>query len=350
MVNDIKGKITNIKYTPFLCSTLNEHNLADLGKALETDASFLLNVDDTNKVAVSWWVSAKRTRSYPYSRVYNTLNFSGKRITIIPIFKDEGADGDRDFLQFDTVALMSLLNVHVVIAYYTAAKKSMAYDNKITSQRFDTNFLTDKIKQIISGQQSDALHWNMDELKNILEIGKRAIESYDRISKELNVKMTNIQKAITRIEEISESREHFLRKSREHAAKAQTRETQTTQPKESVDGTKGKITIENYLGGEYYFTVDETEHKGDDVLLIEAKHCKTENKLPSKDDIKDGLIKMILYSNLEEVTCNGRKAKSYTFLKLTNKNSNFAKLSAKENATLELLKKEAQQNNFQIIN
>lgn len=349
MINDIKGKITNIKYTPFLCSTLPEHNLSDLDSALQKDASFLLNFDGTNKVAVSWWVSAKRTRSYPYSRVYNTLNFSGKRITIIPIFKDEGFDGDRDFLQFDTVALMSLLNVHVIIAYYTKAEKSPNYDNKITAQRFDTEFLKMKIGQIISAQQSDALHWNMDELTNIFEVGNKAIESYIKISKKLNVKMTSFDKAKTRLTEISKSREHFLKKSREYAAKAQTRETLTTQPKESVDGTKGKITIENYLGGEYYFTVDETEHKGDNLLLIEAKHSKTENKLPSKDDIKDGLIKMILYSNLESVTCNGKKTKAFPFLKLTNSNGNFSKLSAKEITTLDLLKKEAATNKFQII-
>lgn len=348
MVNDIRGKITNIKYTPYLCSDLNSYALKDIGNAIKNEACFLLSVDDTNKVAVSWWVSAKRTRSYPFSRVYNTLKYAGKRITIIPIFKDEGADGDRDFLQFDTVALMSLLNVHVVIAYYVSAERSPDYQNKITSQRFDTNFLIRKIKQIISGQQSDALHWNMEELNNIFDVGTKAIESYIRISKELNVRMTNFEKATERIREISKSREHFLTHSRHNAANAQNRESMTTQPKENVDGTKGKITIENYLGGAYYFTVDETSVVDDELFLYEAKHCKTANKLPSKDDIKDGLIKMILYSNLENVTCNGIKLNPHPYLKLSNSNSNYSNLSAKEKATLELLEKEAAKNNFKI--
>jgi hypothetical protein len=58
-----------------------------------------------NAFAASKWVSPKRTCSYPYEKVYNTLNFS-KKITVIPIVKDEGFDGDRDFLQWDTVYLI----------------------------------------------------------------------------------------------------------------------------------------------------------------------------------------------------------------------------------------------------
>lgn len=72
------------------------------------DATFILQIDAENRFAVSRWVSLKRTRLYPYPRVYDSLGFAGKKVTIIPIVKDEGKDGDRDFLQWDTVSLMSL--------------------------------------------------------------------------------------------------------------------------------------------------------------------------------------------------------------------------------------------------
>lgn len=84
---DLSAKITGISYTPHLCSNLETFAFADLGQAFSNSA-FILDIDTHNSVAVSWWISAKRTRSYPYSRVYNTLGFSGKKITIIPIFKD----------------------------------------------------------------------------------------------------------------------------------------------------------------------------------------------------------------------------------------------------------------------
>ncbi len=115
---DIYAEITGLKYTPFLCSKLNVFDITEIEKALSTSATFILKINEENKIVVSWWVSPKRTRSYPYARVYDSLAFSGKRVTIIPIFKDEGKDGDRDFLQWDTVSLMSLLGVYVVISYY----------------------------------------------------------------------------------------------------------------------------------------------------------------------------------------------------------------------------------------
>ena len=87
---------------------MNRSVIEKVKEAWPEDATFLLKIDE-NVVAVSWWVSPKRTRSYPYTRVYDSLGFSGKKVTVIPIIKDEGFDGDRDFLQWDTVSLMSLL-------------------------------------------------------------------------------------------------------------------------------------------------------------------------------------------------------------------------------------------------
>jgi len=87
-MNNITAKIKGIKYSALLCRELNIFNFIDLDKALSTDATFILQIDDKNQIALSWWVSAKRTRSYPYARVYDSLSFAGKKITIIPIVKD----------------------------------------------------------------------------------------------------------------------------------------------------------------------------------------------------------------------------------------------------------------------
>jgi len=70
---DISAKITGIKYSPFLCRKLHTFDLSELDKALSKEATFILRINDQNKIAVSWWVSAKRTRSYPYARVYDSL-------------------------------------------------------------------------------------------------------------------------------------------------------------------------------------------------------------------------------------------------------------------------------------
>ena len=123
----------------------------------------------------------------------------------------------------------------------------------------------------------------------------------------------------------------------------------TIQPKENLSGTKSIITIQNYLGGLYYFTADEVEFKGNNVFLIEGKHSKTKS-LPSLEDIKDGLLKMILFTNLEDVKADREKYKPIAVLKLTVENHfNENQLSSSQKDILKHLGEAAMLNNFQIM-
>jgi hypothetical protein len=110
---DITGKIKDIKYKKMIDKDLNKFSLEkfDINSASSTSLIF----DKQNLLAISKWVSPKRTRSYPYERVYNSVHIS-KKITVIPVIKDEGKNGDRDFLQWDTISLMSLLDICVIFA------------------------------------------------------------------------------------------------------------------------------------------------------------------------------------------------------------------------------------------
>ncbi len=128
---NILGKITGIKYKVSFIEELKELKLRDFN--INQSPSAFSVIDGNHNFAVSKWVSPKRTRSYPFERVFNTLNFS-KKITVIPIVKDEGAKGDRDYIQWDTVSLMSLLDVFVIFAYYDKAEKK---GKKINNQQFN---------------------------------------------------------------------------------------------------------------------------------------------------------------------------------------------------------------------
>ncbi len=70
------------------------------------------------------------------------------------------------------------------------------------------------------------------------------------------------------------------------------------------------------MGGQYFFTVDEIEIVKETIYLIEGKHSQN-SLLPSKGDIKDGLLKMILYCNLIDVKVNNKRIKSCPVLLLT---------------------------------
>jgi len=347
---EITGIIQSIKYEHKLSNTeYKEYNISELNKALENNSKFLLNVDKINKFAVSWWVSPKRTRSYPYARVYDTLAYAGKRITIIPIYKDEGKDGDRDFLQWDTVSLMSLLGVNVIISYYERADRKKRYNNKITNQRFNVEHISNEIKNLVS-YQSDALHWNLEQVEDVTNLMQKAVEAYKQISSETKVIMHSEQKISEKIELLKEHKDNFMNLSRKLSQTAQNRERITIQPKENINtGEKAKITISNYLGGYYYFTADEARISNDEgreiINLVEGKHSSN-GKLPSLDDIKDGLIKMMLFSNLNKVKVDDEEYEIKPILKLTGAKS--GKLSLKQSNILCILKKESEINKFSI--
>ncbi len=344
---DIYAEITGISYTPHLCKELNTYNFDDIDEALSREATFKLKKDN-QEIAVSWWVSPKRTRSYPYARVYDSLNFLGKKITIIPIIKDEGKRGERDYLEWDTVSLMSLLGVYVIMSYYVNASINPRFNNKITNQRFDINQIKSEMVKLFS-YQSDALHWNLSQVDKVGELSMSALNSYDNISKKLGVEMHSYDSALKRIKLLNEGKETFMNFSRGLAKKAQMRESVTIQPKEKLKGTKARLTIKNYLGGQYYLTSDEVELHGKTVHLIEGKHTRT-TKLPSLGDIKDGLLRMILFTNLKNITINRKKYSHVPILKLTTgKNSNTESVTKKQGELLKILMKEANVNGFRIL-
>lgn len=83
--------------------------------------------------------------------------------------------------------------------------------------------------------------------------------------------------------------------------------------------------------------------------MIEAKHT-IENKLPSLGDIKDGLLKMILFTNLEDVKIDSQKFNPIPVLKLTTGNNFFIeKLKNRQKEILGKLIEEAKTNGFEII-
>jgi hypothetical protein len=347
---DILAEIKSLRYSPLLCDKLEEIPFADLESVLSRrrrPGSFILSMDAFNKFAVSWWVSPKRTRSYPYARVYDTLGFSGKKVTIIPVFKDEGKRGDRDYLEWDAISLMSLLGVNVVVSYYRDAIGSTRYPNKITDQKFDFAQVETELRQLLCFQ-SDALHWNYDQIGKVGDIAQKALDSYERISGATGVEMHSRRAAQQRIDEILRQRGKWTISSRDLAQKAQTRESVTTQPKERLSGDKARLTIRNYMGGEYYLTVDEARIEGDTVVLTEAKHSERAS-LPSRADIKDGLLKMVIFGNLENVTIKEKSFKSIAVLKLTSSvRFPTAGLNTKQEELLELLKRESAGNRFRV--
>ncbi len=352
----LQASIKNFSYKKMYEEELENFDYKDINTL---PSKCLLNYK--NKVfAISKWVSPKRTRSYPYARIYDTFDsLANKVITIIPIFKDEGISGDMDYLQWDTISLMSLLNIYVIIGFYDNAQKHTKIENKITKQYFNNKHIQRKLDELSIYHQS-ALHWNLKELNKVHCIGMLAKTAYTNIAHTLNIQLHNIQNIDKFIEKITQDKDSFMNFSRNKAMRAQNRESLTIQPKEHVGiGTKTKITIQNYLGGQYFFTIDDVIYRDNMLYICESKHSKT-SLLPSSDDIKDGLLKLMLYNNLDSIDGYKRfkvilrltsdvlqdkiTLPSNTIESFLSKNA-FSKI---QNSMLANLNKEAKINNFEI--
>lgn len=370
--HSLKGLVKGVKYDPYLNQKkLTEYDL-DRFDVNTAKSCGLINVGMSgNNLAFSKWVSPKRTRSYPFQRIYDTLGLSTKKVTIIPVIKDEGAAGDNDRINGMTFSWMNLMNVHIILAWYEDASKVNGKE-KITNQILNVESVTEKLIEI-SQFYSNALHWNTNHFENDFErIYLNAVESYQRISKNENVLMHKAQDHLNTLEDSKVNNQFSLETfkkvtlPRSHAAAL--RETITDHKLESLGtGEKGVFSIINYQGGEYYLSPDEIYWEHDQLVIQESKNT-TEKKFPSFPsigDVKDGLFKLILFTNMERVDVDGRTDVPFiTRLKLTgnltgslflptstNRISNYCqanRLSSARRKTITLLNQEAGMNSFEI--
>ena len=314
----IEGTIENVSYETQFTKELTPYEFAEFD--INTAKSSGLIVDGKSQLAYSKWVSPKRTRTYPFERIYNTYNIQ-KRITIIPIIKDEGAHGDLDRIQFSTFSWMSLMGIFVVLGYYESAKKNQTAAQrkreKLTNQKFNSLFINEQIKGIMR-HKLEAIHWNRTLIqRRFVEILDTAIESYKKISKKTNVKIHSYKGLSGFRDKIVGNFEEYKEISLRGSQRASDRELVTTHAREFLaEGDKCKMILKNYLGGDYFLTADEIVKEGSLYVIQESKNT-SKSVLPSRSDIKDGLFKLILYSNIDKLTIDRKPVKFTTRLKLT---------------------------------
>lgn len=317
---EFRGIVRNIRYNPQLRSLLKTYafNEFDVNKS---GGSAIVTMDaDGSTLGLSKWKSPKRTRTYPLARIYNTYHLP-KRVTVIPIFKDEGINGDNDRINFITFSWMNLMNVYIILAWYDTAGKHSRRDGKITEQHFDNPYVQEKLLEIYHYQQT-ALHWNIMHFeRDFASIYRRAVESYERISSATGVAIHSSQLQLKALESYLSNGvfdpKRFQAATLERSRSAANREIYTLHRFELLeDGMKGLFFITNYLGGEYHLTADEILKSNDTIIIQESKNA-SRGRLPSRTDIQDGLFKLILFANMEELYLGETRIAFETRLKLT---------------------------------
>ncbi len=262
---------------------------------------------------------------------------------------------------------MNLLNIYVVLAYYDTAEKnthpSQAQKHKITHQKLNVDIVNQQLLQISHYKQS-ALHWNRTLIEdNFVSIYKPALDSYEAIANTTGTQLHDRTIQEKYLDKIMGDFNNFKDISVRGSQAASVRESQTTHELEYLsDGMKATIQIKNYLDGVYHLTIDEVVIDKNTHVIQESKNS-TSGFLPSLSDIKDGLFKLILYSNLDTLCLNSQPVAFKSRLKLTGRNifgalsmpcsestlakflhENQGKYSKAEKRTLDQLNQEASNN------
>ncbi len=314
----LQGFVRDVRYTACLASSLTTYAIDSFDINAAAPSGVL--TFPAGQIAYSRWVSPKRTRSYPFERLYNTFN-APLRITIIPVIKDEGLDGDIDRIQYSTVSWMNLLNVYVVLAYYKDASKNRTAKRGakqcLTGQKLDEVAVNEQIAEILAYKQS-ALHWNRTLFENrFADTYRQALSAYEQINQRSGVTVHPRIAQEKYLASVVADYQEFRNRSLRGSAGAAVRESGTMHRLEYLsDGAKAILAIENYLGGIYHLTADEIVFVDGTYILQESKNASG-GALPSLSDIKDGLFKLILFSNLDELRHDGKVVTFQTRLKLT---------------------------------
>jgi len=359
--------IKKIKLRAYDFRSFNVNKSASIGQVI---------FNPTNRIAFSKWVTPKRTRSYPFARIYDTYHHGGKVVTIIPVIKDEGAGASKnksnnDRINFVTLSWMNLMNIYVILGWYSDAKKKSKY--RITDQRFEDRYIRDKL-ETISTFKLDAHHWNNKHFtEDFSLVLKKASEAYEKIGEKHRVSMHPASRHIAFLDSIRSKKdsskislEKFADVTLGRSQQAAVRESSVTHQLELLgESSKGVFQIENNLGGKYYLTADEIFILPNRQVIIQESKNSSRGKLPSQSDVKDGLFKILLFSQISELYLGSKRVQFSVQLKLTGKLKGklvlpcdsailekFIRLNGlgiADQKTLRLLNEESKSNHFRIV-
>lgn len=272
-------------------------------------------------VAYAVWNSPKRTRSYPLARTYHTLHYP-RRVAVVPVIKDEGAQGANDRLNAMTFDWLSLFDIHIVLAWYEKAEAGPR-PGRLGAQRLAAEYVRATLQEALA-HPGTAAEWNRLHFeRDFGRIFTAAVESYGRIAQETGVELhpadDHMQALHNTVRWGQADLAAFRQATLPASQLAANRESVTEHALEDLQdplGGKGSFTITDRLGGWYHLTADEVLYDGGQFIIQEAKNT-TRAALPAHDDVVDGLFKLMLYSNMDELVLAEEYVEFGTRLRLT---------------------------------
>ena len=198
----LKGIIRDIDYDPQVRTAPLEQVAFDGFDINAAPASGIIEFTDDVSFGYSKWNTPKPSRTYPSARIYKTYHLQTKRVTVIPVIKDEGNDTlNNDRLTSMTLARMNLTSVFIILAWYDRAAPHPTRANRTTYQLLNNEFVVEKMREIKRAQKS-ALHWNTMHFERDYEyVYRQAVESYQKIGRQYNLEMHSAENHLAILEQ-----------------------------------------------------------------------------------------------------------------------------------------------------
>ncbi|MHA1248896.1 MAG: hypothetical protein ACTSRP_02775 [Candidatus Helarchaeota archaeon] len=249
------------------------------------------------------FTTPKRTRSFPFARLFPLLFNNTLKVALIPIVKDEGVQ--TDFLGLETIAILNIFNVYSIINYYESAEiKHLDNKFRLTNQKLNFKEIYENLQNIVD-KNIDVHKWNESIAHKYPKILLKAKRAYENIANKLKIDSENIT-CIKKIEKIhlkkinEEGFEKYLQLRNKWKKVSQYSELHTIQPKEdTIDIYPGKpldILFKDNLGFKtplkFRTAIDEFIQIDNNLIFIEKKRNNSLN------NIIESIFREIIYKNL----------------------------------------------------
>jgi len=252
------------------------------------------------------FTTPKRTRSFPMARMFEILSSPHKKVALVPIVKDEGAQAD--YLGFETVSIINTFGFYCILSYYDDAEIKVGKSTKITSQKLSfESIITDLT--LIDSENYSTDKWNTKIIQNFETFLNLAKHGYDKIANKLGLNendLRSIKNIDSHLKIIKEKGlDGYISWKNKNKLVSQYSELHTLQPKEDVISELKPIALDIYFSNDFGFkspivfhvAIDEFYMSKDRFWFIEKKK-RSKARTDTKNNIIESIFRDILYSSL----------------------------------------------------
>lgn len=301
------GIIKNVSYRPQLNENLAIYEFSDF----DVNAVLPQGIIELphERLSYSIWDSPIQSKSNPFARIYKTYEPVDRRITIVPVLRDDGMGGKLEHVEYATLSWMNVANVYIIFAYFDKAIGFKKDDQqKLIKQKLNNEIIKSQIEKLMP-YHSSAIHWNRSQFGDQFKtIYKKAVRAYEKISENTQVEVYPRKKKLDFINQMRKDCRKYEGISIDGLKSADIKKDRGLHENKYEEGQKSVFYLIDGCGGVYYLTAKDVWRAWDTYVIQETRFAR-KGFLPSLDHIQDGLFRLVFFGNIDILYRNGHQIK-----------------------------------------